>query len=423
MLRKFCLGLLAVMALGAQAGAQTLTTMFRFNGADGAAAIWKPVADGQGNLYGTTEAGGPAPKFYAQGYGTIYKYTPATRAFETLYNFAGGTDGQRPAGGLVYDPSSATLYGTTYWGGSTPTDLCPYGCGTIFSFNTVTGAYATLYAFTNGTDQRFPAAPLTLGSDGALYGVTSVGTVPPCDNSCGTIFKYDPSTATFTTLHTFAFTDGSDPVGSLVFGKAGKLFGVAASGGYTPPLDPTGFGLVYRFDPVSLTVTVIYKFTQLSQAVGLAADTADNLYATTEVGGANKGGSIIKLVPQTGAPYAASTLFSFDGPNNNVSGLRPVSAVTFDSKQDLLYGTASSGGVGKYGTMYELDPNSGAFTLLHSFAGGTDAGGLVDGILIDLGQLYGETVGSPETATAKESKECRANSYGTCGTLFKYPRF
>lgn len=50
---------------------------------------------------------------------------------KVLYSFQGGTDGQTPAGGVVFD-KAGNLYGANSWGGSggCPSPGC--GCGTVF---------------------------------------------------------------------------------------------------------------------------------------------------------------------------------------------------------------------------------------------------------------------------------------------------
>jgi hypothetical protein len=47
--------------------------------------------------------------------------------------------------------------------------------------------YKTLYEFTGGADGAGPGG-LTLGPDGAIYGVTNTGGHPGCYAGCGTIF-------------------------------------------------------------------------------------------------------------------------------------------------------------------------------------------------------------------------------------------
>jgi uncharacterized repeat protein (TIGR03803 family) len=81
------------------------------------------ILDAAGNLYGTTEAGGPLDA------GTVFELTPTGGGIwteTTLYAFQhkGGKDGHFPYGGLVFD-SAGNLYGTTLSGG---TD----GLGTVF---------------------------------------------------------------------------------------------------------------------------------------------------------------------------------------------------------------------------------------------------------------------------------------------------
>jgi len=61
-----------------------------------------------------------------------------------------------------------------------------------------------------------------------------------------------------------------------------------------------------------------------------------------------------------------------------------------------LYGTTLSGGTGcdgaGCGTVFSLDPNTGAETVLYAFQGGTDGSG--PNAVIDVkGTLYGTTVG------------------------------
>lgn len=68
------------------------------------------IRDAAGNLYGTTYQGG------AFGFGAVYQID-ATGKETLLYSFTGGTtDGSNPIGGLVED-TKGNLYGTTNYGG------------------------------------------------------------------------------------------------------------------------------------------------------------------------------------------------------------------------------------------------------------------------------------------------------------------
>lgn len=87
------------------------TTLYSFTGGnDGAepdgGVVWGP----DDNLYGTTSAGG------TNGYGTVYEIT-TNGALSTLYLFTNASDGAVPYGGLLCGPDG-NLYGTTYAGGA-----------------------------------------------------------------------------------------------------------------------------------------------------------------------------------------------------------------------------------------------------------------------------------------------------------------
>ena len=107
--------------------AGTETVLYRFaGGSDGSLPTGRLVFDKAGNLYGTTLYGGGSNCDY--GCGTIFKLTPA--GVETvLYRFTGGADGANPVGGLVLD-AQGNLYGTTEAGGRS--GCGGRGCGTVF---------------------------------------------------------------------------------------------------------------------------------------------------------------------------------------------------------------------------------------------------------------------------------------------------
>src|SRR5579863_8406062 len=94
-----------------ESGQETL--LYTFGVApDGASPEASLLMDSVGNLYGTTYAGG------AQGYGTVFKLSQSNGVWtETLlYSFTGGTDGANPRASLIMD-GEGNLYGTTCAGG------------------------------------------------------------------------------------------------------------------------------------------------------------------------------------------------------------------------------------------------------------------------------------------------------------------
>lgn len=188
--------------------------------ADGQNSYAGLIQASDGNLYGTTLAGG------SHGDGTVFKITKGG-TFSTLYNFcsqSGCTDGEFPQTGLV-QASNGNLYGTTILGGA-------YGSGTIFEI-TLGGALTTLYNVcpqSGCPDGNYLYAGLIQAKDGNLYGIMQVGGA----HGSGTIFKITVS-GTLTTLYSFcsqpACADGQYPAAALVQATNGNLYGTTADGG------------------------------------------------------------------------------------------------------------------------------------------------------------------------------------------------
>jgi uncharacterized repeat protein (TIGR03803 family) len=185
-----------------------------------------------GNLYGTTLAGG------TQGHGTVFKITKGG-ALSTLYSFcsqSGCADGEFPQTGLV-QASNGNLYGATILGGA-------YGSGTIFEL-TLSGALTTLYSACSQSscpDGNYLYAPLIQAKDGNLYGIMQIGGA----HNSGTVFQITQSGAQ-TTLYSFcsqaACADGQYPAAGLVQATNGNLYGTTADGG------ADGDGTVFSIAP------------------------------------------------------------------------------------------------------------------------------------------------------------------------------
>ena len=75
----------------------------------------KLVMDAAGNLYGTTFSDG------AYDAGSVFKLTPSSDGwtYTSLHDFTGDTDGLWPVSSLVFD-ANGNLYGTTTAGGTGP---------------------------------------------------------------------------------------------------------------------------------------------------------------------------------------------------------------------------------------------------------------------------------------------------------------
>ena len=165
-----------------------LTTLHRFNYADGYQPYASLMQARDGNFYGTTFEGGGG------GSGTAFKITPGG-TFTLLHQFCLGEsnpcpNGDQPAGVLV-QTADGNLYGTTEEGGNS-TRCLGLPCGTIYRISTG-GTWALVHSF-QLYDGFTPYAGLTLVADGNLYGATIFG--GSSDNcgtgvACGVIFDLE----------------------------------------------------------------------------------------------------------------------------------------------------------------------------------------------------------------------------------------
>jgi uncharacterized repeat protein (TIGR03803 family) len=318
------------------------------------------LVDVKGTLYGATEVGGTHDD------GAVFSVNATTGAETVLYSFAGGTDGAIPVANLI--DVNGTLYGTTANGGGS-------NKGTVFSVNPTTGAETVLYSFSGGTDGGTPLAGL-IDVKGTLYGTTMAGG----SVGAGTAFSLDPTTGVETVLHSFAGgADGTYPVASLIDVK-GTLYGTTEIEG------AKGDGTVFSLDPTTGAEKVLCSFgggTDSENPEASLIDVNGTLYGTAGRGGAYNYGTVFSVNPTTGAE---TVLYSFAG---GTDGEYPVGSL-IDVK-GALYSTTESGGAYDYGTVFSLDPTTGAETVLHSFGGGTDGETPYPGLIDVKGALYGTT--------------------------------
>lgn len=239
------------------------------------------------------------------------------------------------------------------------------------------------------------------------------------------------ASATTTIMYRFrGATHGAFPFGSLLFYN-GQLYGATDGGGSGPPSGNDG--TVFRMT-TSGHITTLYSFQGGSdgvapEAVGLAVDSSGDFFGTTNYGGGSSAcnysgcGTVFELVPH-GTAYTEKVLYAFSGGDD---GSVPVSGVTLGS-DGSLYGTTAEGGTGSCtgeasgfpggcGVVFKLAPSgsSYAFSVIHSFQGGTDGIGPRGKLIVDgSGALYGTTsYGGAASACSSPS-----GNLG-CGVAFK----
>ena len=356
----------ATVQVACAAGTETVLHAFEGGPADGADPQGMLALDNSGNLYGTTYEGG------AYGVGTVFEVSAAGTE-SILHSFAGGAaDGGYPRAGVVLD-GAGDLYGTTANSGA-------YGEGTVFEINT-SGAESVLYSFAGGAaDGARPQGSPIMDSAGNLYGTTSAGGAL----GLGTVYALDPTGAE-SVLYSFAggTTDGQVPLGHLVMGSSGSLYGTTSIGG------AYDLGTVFEISPNG-TESVLHSFTGGATdgaypRAGLVMDSAGNLYGTTSAGGADDLGTVFEI----SAAGTESVLYSFAG--GATDGSDPTGGLVMDGAGNL-FGTTAAGGANDLGTVFKLSPG-GTETLLYSFVGGsTDGASPKAGLILDgAGNLYGTT--------------------------------
>lgn len=282
------------------------------------------------------------------------------QTFTVLHNFTGGADGQNPYAGLTLD-GAGNLYGTTYRGAA--------GYGGVYKLEHRGSGWTLdpLYSFTSSPDGANPLGRVVFGPNGTLYGMTEEGGAGD-----GTVFNLRPfpsvcKTALCPWMETQLFVfpangEGGDiPVfGDILFDQSGNIYGTTSAGG------ANGAGLVFELTPSggSWTESILYTFSGGRDGEnpfsGLIFDGAGNLYGTTAAGGLYGYGTVFKLTYQAGTGWTQSTLYTFSAENDGGGG--PEGALVFDQSGNL-YGTTLGGGANGSGTVFELTPTNGSWIL------------------------------------------------------------
>ncbi len=304
---------------------------------------WSGLTMGtDGNFYGTTSSGGTHIS------GTVFKLTN-TGGFTTLWNFTGGTDQGVPESGPVLG-RDGNLYGTVegVYSGT-------YGAAYKI---TPTGVLKTIHVFTF-TDGATPYQPI-LGLDGFFYGIARSGGA----NKLGVVFRMSAAGAV-KVLHNFAGypSDGSQPVGTLVQGNDGTLYGTTYAGG------TKNAGSIFKISPAGTGFAILHNFDRSINVndggqplSGLALGTDGNLYGTSSVGGSKNAGSLFKITPagRYTPLYSACAVVCSDG----FSPQTPMLQHTNGKFYGLMRGNSLSGSV-----VYSLNVNLGAFVSLVTTTG------------------------------------------------------
>lgn len=236
--------------------------------------------------------------------------------------------------------SSGTLYGVTQDGGR--------GWGTVFRVEADGTGHKVLHSF-NSFDGRYPLGALVQGAGGTLYGTTS-----------STIFAIQPDGSGFRVLRDV----GSNQ--ELVRTSDGTLYGVNFDSIFRVQEDGSGFATVHGFSDGE----------QPSGPLTVGAD--GTLYGTTYYGGLYGRGTVFRL---NGDGTGFSVLHSFGPWGFPQGGLVWL-------PEGVLLGTVNFG----YGGIFRINVDGSGAALLHVFTLETGRGPESGLMLASDGLLYGTTV-------------------------------
>jgi uncharacterized repeat protein (TIGR03803 family) len=212
--------------------------------------------------------------------------------------------------------------------------------------------FATIANF-DGNDGSAPAA-LTPFTDGAFYGVAGSG---PGVLNDGVVFRFDPASNLLTMLYAFDGTAGAFPQGRVVLGPSGTIFGVTSLYG------SAGGGTVFEYHPATQVMKVLHAFTSGrdggNPAGGLTLGGDGFLYGVTQHGGVFNYGTVFRINPVTGV---LTTLHAFNG----TDGEAPTGSLSL-SPDGNLYGTTSVTLQSDPGTIFRVAPKTGQVTTLLRF--------------------------------------------------------
>ena len=229
---------------GSTAWTETVLHVFKSRN-DGAYPASGLVIDSQGNLYGTTPAGGGA-----RGAGIVFELAPPAAGSHKwneviLHRFGASADGAHPSGQLIGDPVHG-FFGEAFEGGTA-------GYGTVFKVSPRQGRGIgwkehTLYSFTGGNDGGLPSGGLIVDHEGNLYGTTGYDTQTGYPMN-GNVFELvRPASGKKAWMQTvlYAFMnngDGSDPQAGIMLAPDGNFYGTTTEGG------TDGDGTVFKISP------------------------------------------------------------------------------------------------------------------------------------------------------------------------------
>jgi uncharacterized repeat protein (TIGR03803 family) len=189
----------------------------------------------------------------------------------------------------------------------------------------------------------------------------------------------NPVTGATTVLYNFPSNPSGFYADNLLV-NAGILYGSTINGGEYRK------GLIFKLDLASGAETTLHSFAKSEGSLSYGLTFFKNrLYGTLSSGGVSHFGAVFSLDIASGG---YQTLHAF---GHRPDGQYPYGKLI--AYQGELYGATGSGGSAGYGTLYQINPETGVESVVHSFGDGSAAGkGPLGGPQLHAGTFYGVTL-------------------------------
>ena len=210
------------------------TILYSFaGGTDGAIPNAGLIADGSGDLFGTTNQGGPGSTARSSSWSRAAAATPRPSSIPSP---AAPPTGRTPMAGLIAD-GNGNLFGTTHGGGTS-------NVGTVFELvKSGSAATPTPSSIPSPAAHRRGLPRCRPDRGRQRQSLRHHGAARPAPNGAGMVFELVKSGSSYTenVLHFFAggTSDGTLPASDLIADANGNIFGTTMEGG-------AGFGTVFE---------------------------------------------------------------------------------------------------------------------------------------------------------------------------------
>src|SRR5258707_460967 len=234
------------------------------------------------------------------------------------------------------------------------------GAGTLFELTPAVGSqqWNLNVAYKVGRNNvLLPSGSVIVGSDGDFYGTTE-GTSTTA--GAGTIYKMDPQTFALTVLYNFTNSGAMYPQGALLQGSDGNFYGSTSEFAYNFTAS------IFMLTPdgqVTILSQIPGQFSYVGQPLiqasdgdhpnGLVQGPNGNLYGTTDYGG-TAGNGVVFEISTDGSLF--TVLHNFGDGNITHDGKNPVGSLVV-GPDNFLYGTTYEGGIGGLGTVFKISPS------------------------------------------------------------------